>query len=609
VTSIKICPPEVQFLASLPTIPTNTLTANGLTLVSQADWNTYFTAVFQALYGSDIVLTQDTPDGQLIGIIIQAILDNQDLVQQVYSSFDPTQAIGTALDSRLGLVGIVRLAGTYSLVNVTVTTTQPVQLYGLDQTAQPVYTLSDSNGNQWQLLNSITTSQGANVGIVFQASLPGPTTTTVSSITTQVTGVVGVSSVTNPQAPYQIGTAEESDVSAKIRLAQSRQAFFTSLYTALSNVSGITSINIQENDTSENDSEIPNTGTASSSNAHSIWVVVGGNASASSIANAIYQNRNAGCGMVGSTSAIVTRPDGSTFTVYWDVVALSDLYIEMWLTSIDGVTPPAVASVAEQLSTSSSYQYTATWSSAATSMTINATVGGDSVSSIAVGQLVQGTGIPDNTFVTGVSTVASTTTVTFSNAATAPGSTSAVTFYTSGLLVPGIGSTLNINQVATLVQQIDSNSLVSWSGNTYTGGIQNVAPGGSYSQSNYKNVIMPGNPSSYTAQQQPTLIPGRTIVYPMIISPASSSPNSTYVVSVSGSNVNTTINVIKSDTQQFAVAGGYNAWTYSLTTNNSGGSCTSDGLYTAGSTANVTDVVTVTDTTGVTAVINISVVT
>lgn len=599
-------------MASLPTLPTNSLTANGLTLVTQATWLAFFTAVFQGLYGSDVILTQDTPDGQLINIVIQAILDNQDLTQQVYSSFDPTQAIGTTLDQRLGLVGIKRLGGTFSQVGVTINTSQAITLFGLNQTAQPVYTLSDSSGNSWQLLNTITTAQGTNLGVIFQASLPGPINTTVNSITTQVSSVTGVASVTNPQVPFLIGTSEETDAAAKLRLSQSRQAYFTTLYTALGNISGVTSINIEENDTKTNNPLIPDTGTASDGdNSNSIWVIIGGSPDPSSIANAIYQNRTAGAGMVGSTSFTVTRPDGSTFVVYWDQVQLSDLYVEMWLQSINGITPPAVANIQNQLSAASTFLFTATFASASTSMVINGTIGGDVLTNIAKGQLIQGAGIADNTFVTGVSVSNGVTTVSLSNPTTAPGTTEQVSFFAPGLLIPGIGSTLNINQVATLVQEIDPNSLVSWSGNSFTGGLQIVPVGQSYSQGAYQNIIFPGNPAAYTAQQQPILTPIRTIVYPMIIGPDVSAPNTTYALAVSGANVNATITVANSssNTQQFSEVGGLGPFAYALTTNNSGGNCTSDGLYTPGVTASVQDVVTVTDTTGVTAIITINVVT
>ena len=402
---------------ALPTIPQNTLTSTGLTLVSQAVWLNYFTLLFQTLYGSNVILTQDSPDGQLINIIIQVLLDNQDLTQQVFSSFDPMQAFGTTLDQRLGIAGIVRLSGTYSQVNITIQATQSTIIYGLDQTVNPVYTLSDSSGNQWELVTTTTLSAGSNINIIFEASSPGPINDVPGSIINQVTSVVGISAVSNPQGPFIIGTSEETDSAVKIRFQSSQQGYYTQLYTALSNVSGISSINIEENDTGQNVSTIPNTGTATITNANSIWVIVGGNPVSSEIANAIYQNRSAGCSMVGSQFFPVARPNGSTFTVYWDVVALVDLYVQLHLQSINGTTPPLVANVQNLLSTSASYSTTATWANATTSMTINGSTTG-----LAVGQLIQGTGISDNTFTTAISG----STVTFSPEAIASGSTASV---------------------------------------------------------------------------------------------------------------------------------------------------------------------------------------
>jgi hypothetical protein len=60
-------------------------------------------------------------------------------------------------------------------------------------------------------------------------------------------------------------------------------------------------------------------------------------------------------------------------------------------------------------------------------------------------------------------------------------------------------------------------------------------------------------------------------------------------------------------TQQFTAIGGYGSYTWALTTNASGGSVSSSGLYTAGSTANTTDVVTATDAFGNTVTATITV--
>src|ERR1700744_4144299 len=117
----------------------NSLTAQGLTTSTQPQLLAYYTAQYQSIYGADINLASDTPDGQWMNIIIQTVLDLQDLLTQIYNSFDPDNAIGTQLDQRVAINGIQRLAGTYSITNITLVLTQSVNLYGLDQTTQSVF--------------------------------------------------------------------------------------------------------------------------------------------------------------------------------------------------------------------------------------------------------------------------------------------------------------------------------------------------------------------------------------------------------------------------------------------------------------------------------------
>lgn len=495
-------------MASLPSIPVSTLTNTGLALVTQAQWQTFMTAVFQGLYGTDIVLTPDSPDGQLMNIFIQVVLDSQELTRQVYTSFDPNQAFGVTLDQRLGLSGVIRLGGTFSLVNITVTASQGLTLFGLDQTVQPVYTIADSSGNQWQLQSTLTVSSGTNPNVIFQAASPGAINASPSTIINQVTVAPGVTSVTNPAGPYFVGVSEESDAAAKIRRQISQQAWFTQLYTALGNISGVSSIIISENDSDSTDDN----GTP----AHSIWVIIGGNPASSAVANAIYQARNAGCGMRGDTSFVVTRKDGSPFTINWDVVTSLPAFAQFFVQSIDGVNAPKVALIASSL---------------------------------------------------------------------------------ENVLVPGVGQTVNINELSTLVQSIDPNSLITFSSNSYmpsNGGL-------SLTDASFGPILVPT-----ALNNQITVDTADTIVYPMILQGVG------VVVAVSGPAVTTTVSIVRSDVLQLSVAGGYSGgggYSYALTTHGSGTGTSVDadtGLYTAGASAGV-DVVTITDGNSQTAHITITV--
>src|SRR5690606_23263257 len=132
----------------------NILDENGLQVQTRDELVEYFTAKYKDIYGDDINLESNTPDGQMMNIFIQAILDTQDLLVQIYNGFDPDLAVGKVLDQRVTINGIQRRAGTYTLSPITVVTTQSVNLYGLDGSDEPtredgneVYTVSDNAGN------------------------------------------------------------------------------------------------------------------------------------------------------------------------------------------------------------------------------------------------------------------------------------------------------------------------------------------------------------------------------------------------------------------------------------------------------------------------------
>jgi hypothetical protein len=485
----------------------NSLTANGLTTATQAELVASYTAAFQSLYGADINLGAETPDGQLLLIFIQSVLDQEDLLTQIYNTFNPDNAIGTILDQRVAINGIQRQAGTYTVTDITLTLSQSVNLYGLDQSAQSVYTVADNAGNQWQLQ---FTQLGASPGTLvtsFQSATPGALTTVPNTITVPVTIVLGVQSINNPTTYTTLGVNEETDAALRIRRQKSvslpSQGYLAGLLAALENINGVTYAFVEENDTgSTNGDGVPG---------HSIWVIVAGSGAAADIAQAIYTKRNAGCGMynsgdAGAQSYNITQADGSIFTIYWDAVITEDLFIKFTVTSLDGSTPPNIPAILSSLPTS---------------------------------------------------------------------------------FAPGVAQQVNINDLATLVQDIDPNTLVTNAGFSTTSG-------GSYTATlspNAKN-------KQFIAQE------ADIIVIPIYIT----SPDSS--VGVSGGSVVTSITLASSATQTFTANGGYNVGVttpWSITTHGSSGSTinTSSGLYTAGAAG--TDVVTYTDALGNTAIVTITV--
>lgn len=288
-----------------------------------------------AIYGSNINVNPNSPDGQMINIVAQAKRDMEEFIQQVYDSFDPDQAVGVSLDRDCAYNGVFRNAGTYTLTNVTVVASQAVTLAGLDTAPNAPFTVSDATGSLFWLISTYSFSGAGTQVLAFQAAVLGPVTPTTNTITTIVTITLGITSVNNPTAATSIGTAEESDAALRIRransVAVSSKGYFASLYGALIDTTGVTSVNLIENDTAGTVGGIPS---------HSIWTIVAGGTDAA-VGAVIYAKRNAGCGMKGSTTVNITQVDGSTFTVAFDRPTAEDLYIELNMTAITGSAPDA----------------------------------------------------------------------------------------------------------------------------------------------------------------------------------------------------------------------------------------------------------------------------
>lgn len=311
----------------------NQITANGIQIEQYTDIvsdilnGTPSVPGLFAIYGPTINVASNTPDGQWVNLMALSKLDMEQFALSIYNSFDITQAVGIALDNLAQILGLQRLAGTYTQTQVVVTTSQTVTLNGLNGTATP-FTVSDSNGNLYYLLTTSTLISGVNT-LNFQAANIGLVQTIQNTITVIVTPTAGVLTVNNPSMPYAIGNTQETDAQFRLRCQQSNSGIATrkamAMYAALSALPGVEQAVVYENVTA--------TTNATGVPPHSIWpIVVGG--STTQIANTIYYYLGDGCGDKGNNSYNITQIDGSTFTIYYDVATQTNLYIYLNVESL-----------------------------------------------------------------------------------------------------------------------------------------------------------------------------------------------------------------------------------------------------------------------------------
>jgi len=299
--------------------------ADGLQIKTSTEIRADLVADFQDIYGNDINVDQNSPDGQIIGIVTQMSRDIREYIASINSGFDPDQAVGVTLDQRVALNNIERQGGTYTVQPIDIVVDRTVTLSGLDGDFDNPdgvgYTIADDAGNEWILIDTAVLTVGSYTRN-FRARTVGEVSATVGTIENFVTIVLGVVSVTNSSGVLETGQNEETDSELRIRrqrsVAIASTGYLNGIEAALLNIDGVTGVKVYENITNATDADgIP---------AHSIWCIVEAGAN-TDIAQVIFSRKTAGSGMKGAVSVNIDTDTGSVFTAKFDRPTAEDLYI------------------------------------------------------------------------------------------------------------------------------------------------------------------------------------------------------------------------------------------------------------------------------------------
>lgn len=261
---------------------------------------------YRSIYGNDINLEPNSPDGQRVAIEAQARLDLQSFALFLYTMLDPDTASGLSLNRVIKYAGITRRPSTRSQVDINVTTDRALTLPG-------DYTIEDDLGQLWTTTEEVIIGSATTESVTFFAVDFGAVEADSATITQPVTVVLGVTGVTNPLAAT-VGIDEETDEELRIRRNKSLETPTSSsagrMFTALGSVANVTDVVVYENDSASTDADgIP---------AHSLWVIIEGGTEAD-IVETMAKNKTGGCGLLGDEEGQyieeLTRPDGSIFTI------------------------------------------------------------------------------------------------------------------------------------------------------------------------------------------------------------------------------------------------------------------------------------------------------
>lgn len=302
----------------------NYIGINGLVTQSLEEIRDDLIAKFKSVYGQDINVEQNSPDGQWLNILAQEKKDILDLFVQFYNNLDPDRVIGIPQQILYKLNGLIIQAYTYSYVYVNVTVTEDVTLQGLDDNIESSdgtgYTVRDTNGNRWILATTQNLEPGTHL-LNFRAGDLGSITALPNTITVMETVLKGVASVNNPANNYITGDTGESSAQFRRRrnqaMAVPSQGFDESTQSQMLNLANVTQCKVYDNRSDEVVNGIP---------AHGIWVIVEGGTPAD-IGRVIYNNLPPGIPMKGSQSVLVPKINGDILEVLYDVPTVAPLYV------------------------------------------------------------------------------------------------------------------------------------------------------------------------------------------------------------------------------------------------------------------------------------------
>lgn len=279
---------------------------------------------FWSIYGSDVDLSADTQDGQMIAIFARVISDTNQMAEAVYNSFSPSFAQGAGLSSVVKINGIARGVPTRS--------TATVAVVGVVGTIITDGIVGDnlSLGTQWALTSPITIPGAGTINVTATCTEDGATAAGIGTLAAILTPTLGWQSVTNAAAAVP-GLAVETDAALRTRQAQSTagsaQTVLEAIYAAIANLAGVGRLQVYENDSDSTDADgIPS---------HSISAVVfGGDATA--IAGAIALKKPPGTGTYGSTAVVVTDSHGMVNTINFYVLLVTTVSVEVTIHNLTG---------------------------------------------------------------------------------------------------------------------------------------------------------------------------------------------------------------------------------------------------------------------------------
>lgn len=286
---------------------------------------------YQSVFGSDLIMTPDTPQG-LLGTAealarTQVVNNNAVLADQI----NPNIAGGVFLDAIMALTGMQRTPAVQTVVSNVTLTGVPGTVISVGTQAQT------AAGYIFASLSTVTLNSGGTAIVNFASVAFGAIPCAGNALNQIVTNVLGWETVDNnpsgtPASTTTLGSVTQSDQAARA-LRQNTLGFQgvalpVAITSALYATAGVTSLTFQENTaaTTQTINGISMVG-------HSIYACVEGGSDLA-VATALLENKSSGCAWNGGTSVSVIEPaSGQSYTVMFDRPTVINVAIQVTTTN------------------------------------------------------------------------------------------------------------------------------------------------------------------------------------------------------------------------------------------------------------------------------------
>lgn len=198
------------------TIPSITITDQGIVAPSTQDVLNGMWALFLDAFGQDLNQSEDTPQGQLVVSLTAIIQDERDKMIQLMNQIDPQYSRGIWQDAIGELYFINRQENTFS--------TAPILLEGLSGQVIPAgFQIGDQSGYIWQTTGAFIIDTSGSITGTVQCLTAGAIEAAPNTITNIIVALNGLDRVSNPAAATA-GLETETRENFEIRRQESVSA-------------------------------------------------------------------------------------------------------------------------------------------------------------------------------------------------------------------------------------------------------------------------------------------------------------------------------------------------------------------------------------------------